>query len=558
VPPAERPAGIPRSGADGRAGSVSPRPAAVARQTPDRIPDVREGSAVRGSSPTRSADPGRSGQPWRDRLAVPAAVAALTFVTALLVLFVGPDLGLADNGDGRRLMCQAAVAPVGAGTKEPAHFAYEPASAETVRTCSTDAWRYPTSWAPVVRAVVDVSRALSGSGSFDLRFLGVVAAALLAVATGVLAAVLRGPPWWRVLVAGGLGLAVLDTGLSSYLASPYTEPGGFVGLVLLLAAAVSYLTRPRVRGVDVVLLVAAAAFTGTVKAQLAPVLLVAAAVLLLRAAPTSRSSPGSRPGARSRTRRPWPLVGAVALVALTPVFLGQMGTEFSRVNQYHLLFTTVLADSDDPAETLAELGLPPELAPYAGTHAWARVNAFAEPSYDEVEERFTRGTVLRYWATHPAAALRVVGTATTQAAHTRVSYLPMTEDVAGPPVVVASRWAPGHLALAPFRAAPWPFLWLAWGAAFLTGTWLASGRDRGVAQRQVGALAALLAALAASQLAVAILGDGYYEIRKHLVFSSWAGVALAPVVLAMALSPLTARRARRAAVPARHRATPSA
>lgn len=462
-----------------------------------------------------------------------------TFAAALLVLFAGPDLGLADNNDGRRLMCQVALAPVEPPVGGTVRFDLGPAPADVVEGCADENWRYPTSWAPVVAVAVALHQGLLGTDGFDLRSLALVSALLLSVAAGLLAAVLAGPVWWRLLVAGGLALAVLDTGLAAYLASPYAEPGGFVGLLLLMAACVSYLVRPAVRAADVALVVAAALFVGTVKAQLAPMLLVAGAVLLLRAVARGEAARGRR---RLGRVRPWPVLGAVVVVAAVPVFLGQLGGEFSRVNRYHLLFTTLLPGSADPAAALTELGLPPELASYSGSYAYAERTAFAEASYPRVEEGFDRGDAVRYWLAHPAEGLRAVGTVTAEAADTRVEYLAMTEQDPAAPIVVVDRWEPGHLALAPFRALPWPFLWLAWGLAFVVGAGLATRHRLPPAVRQVGALAALLAVVAASQVVVALLGDGYYEAGKHLVFSVWASVALVPVVLAMVLSPLVARR----------------
>jgi hypothetical protein len=477
----------------------------------------------------------------RRRWSTAASVVLASLAAAVLVLFAGPDLGLADNNDGRRLMCQVGLAPLQQPVGGTVDFDLGPAPPEVLEGCTDDSWRYPTSWAPVVGVAVAVHQGLLGSDGFDLRSLALASALLLSVAAGVLAAVLSGPAWWRLLLAGGLALAVLDTGLAAYLASPYAEAGGFVGLLLFLAAAVSYLVRDAVRAVDVALLVAAALFVGTVKAQLAPMLLVAGAVLLLRAVAWRRSA-GGRP--RPGRVRAWPVLGAVVVVAAVPVFLGQLGDEFSRVNRYHLLFTTLLPGSGEPAAALAELGLPPELASYSGSYAYGERTAFAEPSYPRVEEGFDRGDAVRYWVAHPAEGLRAVGTVTAEAAHTRVEHLAMTEQDPAAPIVVVDRWQPGHLALAPFRALPWPFLWLAWGVSFAAGSWVAARHRLPPAVRQVGALAALLATVAASQVVVALLGDGYYEVRKHLVFSAWASVALVPVVLAMTVSPLLARRRR--------------
>lgn len=475
----------------------------------------------------QGSGPGDRAWAGRRRWSAAALVALGTFAAALLVLFAGPDLGLADNTDGRRLMCQVGLAPAQQPVGGTVAFELGPAPPDVIEGCADENWRYPTSFAPVVRVAVMAHQGVLGTDGFDLRSLAVLSAALLSVGAGLLAAVLAGPLWWRVLVSGGLALAVLDTGLAAYLASPYAEAGGFVGLVLLLAAAVSYLVRDTVRAVDVALVVAAALFVGTVKAQLAPMLLIAGGVLLLRA--------WSR-GGRGRGRlRPWPVLGVVIVVAAVPLFLGRLGEDFSRANRYHLLFTTLLPGSDRPDAALSELGLPPELGAYAGTYAYGEDTAFAEPSYAAVERDFDRGDAVRYWLAHPAEGLTAVGTVTAEAAGTRVEYLAMTEQDPEEPIVVVDRWEPGHLALAPFRALPWPFLWLAWGVVFVAGSWSAARHRLPAPVRQVGALAALLATIAASQVVVTLLGDGYYEARKHLVFSAWASVALVPVVLAMVL-----------------------
>ncbi len=455
----------------------------------------------------------------------PLLVGALTTVVCLLQILLGRDAGFADNGDGRRLMCQLDLAPVEGVFWDSAVFGYGPIGTPPGE-CGGEELRYPTAWAVLLRPVVGIERLLTGSDAFDLRVLGVLGAILLGVGVGLLAAALRARTPARLAVVALMGLMVSDLVFTGYLAAPYPEAGGFVGLLLLLAALTRWASGRRGL-VDLGLLTLAAVAVGTVKAQLSPLMLVVALLLVVHAFWPSR---GGQARTRSAARRGADVGAALVLVLGCSVFLGLAGSEYDRINTYNLLFKTILADSKTPEQDLAELGLPPSLAEYAGTSAFEPGNAVASPDYPQARDDFGRGDAVRFLLRHPERAVAMVDLALSEASQPRLTYLSNVEqDPASPPQVKQGLDVASTMLSMATRTSAW-LLALLWCGSLAAGAVLHLRRGATREQRAWSALVAGLAVIAASQLVVSLLGDGYYELRKHLVFSSWA-TALLPVAL---------------------------
>jgi len=457
-------------------------------------------------------------------------VGTLVAIAALLQLFLGRDVGLADNGDGARAMCGIGLGRSG-GLRSVLSFDWHVAAPKVCQP--RPLWAYHSSYSALLKPVVAVERLLTGHQDFDLRVLGVTWCLLLGVAIGCLVAALPGSTRSRTALGAMIAFACLDVGFLSYFSSPYVEPGGMLGILFLMAAITAWLTSERPRFTLLLAVTTAALFTAENKSQLA---VVGVAVVPLMLVP--RLKAGRRLPALTAGRIP-ALACAGVLILGSTSYLHSQGENLQKGNAYNVMFYSVLARSPDPARDLAEMHLPPVLAAYVGTSAWQHP-AWFNPVFVANQHRvLARGTVLRFLARHPARALDLYGLSATATTRARVGYLANYEGGAKQGLApLAHRWSPVFWALQrirPVAGMALAGLWLGglgWGISALARGWRLPGNDP--SRVAAGGLAVFLALLAIGQAVVVPLGDGLYEIDKHSIFTAYATGLLAVVLLSRA------------------------
>lgn len=491
----------------------------------------------------RTDDPAQEPQPTdlpgRVRAAVAAAVFAVTTAIALAQLFVGGTVGLADNGDANRLVCPLGLV-VGPGSSQQGFEGdYGPAE-----PCPPgDGFQYRTSWGPLLRVTYWVTRQVTGSDSFDMAVMAVVGAVLLGAGAAAFFLALPGRLGARWPLVALVVVAVSDIGFLTYFNSGYTDQAGFIGLVWVCAGVIGLVTRRTWPWFLVA--VGAVLFTAVAKTALLTVVPAVGLALLL-----SRRHWAGRPAAgRWGVRRlgVWMLVVGLLMTAFVGQTARSQGFMLKKGNQFNLLFYTLLAESDDREEDLRDLGLPTDLARFAGISAWEVRTPWGDEDIAEHEERiFSWPTYLGFFAEHPGRFLEMVPESFDAVSEARVGYLANLPGEPGGDPPLADRPSPVFwvLDLLP-RGWPVPaisFLWL--GAAVFGVRW-ARAPDPERAAR--GVLAVLLTGYAVSQSLLA-LSDGYYELAKHNVHAAFAtGLLLAVLLEAAGRTGLAAARRRRAA-----------
>ncbi|WP_137161911.1 hypothetical protein [Blastococcus sp. CCUG 61487] len=459
--------------------------------------------------------------PARVRAAGAAVVFAVTTAVVLAQLFASGTVGLADNGDGERLVCRLGL-EVGPDSRKESfegdYVASEP--------CTGDNWEYHTSWRPLLRFAYWLSRLVTGSDGFDMAVLAVLGAVLLGLGAAAFFLALPGSAGARWPLVALVVVAASDIGFVTYLNSGYTDQAGFIGLLWVCAGVVGLVVH---RTWPWLLVAAVAiAFTATAKTALLTAV-PAVALALLVGRPAWR-----RPAAPRRWAVPHLGLAMVAVVLLTGVLGASVarsqGEGFSNGNKFNVLFYTLLAESDDPAADLEELGLPPELQRYAGASAWRDDDPLGdEEIHDHAATIFTWRTYLRFFAAHPDRFLELVPQSFDAVTEARVDYLANVPGEPGDEAELAERPSPVFWVLS-LLPQGWPvpsiaFLWLG-GAVF--GVRWARSRDPVRAAR--GVLAVLLTGFAVSQSVLA-LSDGYYELAKHNVHAAFATGLLLAVLL---------------------------
>ncbi|ODU00821.1 MAG: hypothetical protein ABS81_22440 [Pseudonocardia sp. SCN 72-86] len=451
---------------------------------------------------------------------LPAAVAALVALLALGLstgLLLGSPVGAGDNGDGARLWCGAGLVPLTPDRTSAWQGGVVLDFATGQRACADP---LPSSALEVLRAVTP-----AGPGTWSLTTLGwtYLAVVVAAAALAGWAASARGP--WRAALLAVPLLPLAEPAFGRFLISAYSEPAGLVGTsVLVMGAVVVAVTRRDDRAARVAgaLLVAVGGIVaGTAKSGYLPLLAAAAAVLLLTAV-GPRGVRGRVPG----------VVVAVALVALSvgPAVAASQWQDrhYSDVNATDLVFSTVLPEVGPDA--VARLGLPPAAAQRSGTAYFPAADpSLPGQSVIAADPDAVHNAALRELATHPAALLHAVGVSVQATQGRGIDYLPSapwtSASVAPPDGVVTGQQGSDAAALRSWldsMTVPW------WPSAALLAGLLAGAaalvarvRARFPAATAAARVGGLCAATSLALAGLAVLGDGYFEIAKHVWLAAY-------------------------------------
>ena len=208
----------------------------------------------------------------------------------------------------------------------------------------------------------------------------------------------------------------------------------------------------------------------------------------------------------------------------------------------------------DPARDLKDLGLSTELARYAGRPIYVPRNATHDPHFAGFFSHITERRLATFYLTHPGRTLALFHRGATASMDLRPYGVspPLgneTVDAAAAPQYAACKlcvYSSVSQALRPASAVLVPALW---AAALVTGWALALGRRR-EETRAIGLSLLLVLAFAVMSMAVALLGEGEFEIVKHLYLTSACDALLAAFTVHGVALLVQGRRLTRAAEPA--------
>jgi hypothetical protein len=351
-------------------------------------------------------------------------VFALIAAAILYQVLVPPVVGLADNGDFRRMMDQTGLTlPTGEPYNKPFQFIDLRYVVDEPR--APDAG-YVSSELIFVNAALMLNKLASVAltdGVFDLRLLGTLhAAALLTSLLLVLSATRSLPGLPRWIVGLLLLLVFTDVGYVAYLNSLYRLPATLAFLTMTVACALLYIRAPKANFRLLLAYFLAATLFACVKPQYIPhgFLLAAFGVLLSR-----------RWSWRSYQR--WASLGMAAVVCLiaTGAYLAQPDP-LREINLYNQVFTDLLPHSPAPEDDLADLGLDRNLVRLAETDAYNEEAPINDPQFrEEFFGQVSSGSLLEFYATHPSRSVGMLNRAAGQTFSLRPENLGNFEEASG-------------------------------------------------------------------------------------------------------------------------------
>jgi hypothetical protein len=432
------------------------------------------------------------------RLPPEAVVFLLVTVVLVRQLLLPPLVGLADNGDFHRV-----IGPLGlehrATEWSERYFGwlgrdYVPGPTAPVQLLSSQLL--------LSGAAVGLGRLLPGDGRFDIRLQGALNLVLYLLGLALILRAARtfaGPA--RAVINGALLLAATDVAYVAPLNSFYAEAATLVFLALLLGCALLALRDGRASRLAVPVYLATAALFVAAKPQnyFLSIPLAALALVML-------------PRARGRLSRSAIVAGAVTLVALGLFLHTRVPSILRMPNLWNNVFTTILADSPDPRADLAEFRLDPALARFAG------VPAFTDSiPIEAATAGFGFGDVLRFHLRHPGRFVRISSACARNAFVWRDPRIGNYPRAAGRPTGTLTTdfagWSRLEAALMP-RSLPWLVVFL--GGVLVAGLIEAGRHGTRTAAGGTACLVAALALAAGMEFGICVVGDGYYDIVKHL------------------------------------------
>lgn len=476
----------------------------------------------------------------RALLGVGAGLGATALVVVTLGLPTGRTFGVEDNGDGFRLYCGLGLVP--RTVDRLAAWKGGVVTDFAVGGAPTCAASTPSSAATVLRAA-----ALGGDGTLTLTSVGWWYAALVGLVVGVAvwAASATGPRRAAVLLVPVAPLAL--PAFTRFFVSTYGEPAGLLGaLAVACGVATLLVVGPEQRAARTVALVLTAAGGGiaaTAKVAYVPVLVVA--VVVCATTTVGRRRPRRLVGPA--------IAGLTVLGVAVPVgaAVGFQDLAYEGANVHDVVFTLALPELGPGAP--AELGLPPEAAAFTGNGYF---NGPPHPTgrwwAEAIRDRpgATRAAADQALARHPDAVARAVGVGLQATTRADLPYLASGpgdtgrfSPPGGDPGWSGARQPDLRRTLDDTRRPAWLPTALVLLAVVAAASSIVWGRRAPAAARWCRA-AGLGAVAAVGLVVVALLGDGYFEVFKHVWLAAYllvvTGLCLVGAVGAAA-------RARRAA-----------
>lgn len=480
-------------------------------------------------APTRTAAPD-SPPPVRPgpgrRLIAAAVVTAVVWTGIVLArLFVGGAVGMGDQGDGRRLMCQLGVRSNAPFDANPSAFLYPTYVSHNWygEACSADSAGgiYRTSEIALLVLAKALTPVLGLPGALDLRALGVIFAVLTGLCVGALVLALPGSLLLRVAVASLVGLLAADSAVAQYFISPYSEAAGLIALIALCPALLllwrrGHTTWPTLAAVGFVSAVALGAKTQT--AGLLPALLVA--ILWL---------PHRRGGHWAVSRLPALTLSAL-LVCLATYFAVTSPVGFAQQNVYGQVFGTILPNSPDPAADLRSLGADPSLADASGTDPESPGAASQRLEYLQFREDVTTSDYVRFYVTHPGRLVSLGRIGLQGVSHWRQDYLGSYLPESGQqPLAIESRVDVYGTA---FKDAFSVVLVLFWLGMIYVGVRTARDPRLPTPEQNLGRLSVFLAAASLSQFWTVLIFTGLPDLYRQMIFTNLLLALGVPVMVA--------------------------
>ncbi|WP_103355910.1 hypothetical protein [Amycolatopsis sp. CA-128772] len=424
-------------------------------------------------------------------------VFALSLGVLLIRFLVPRPVGMADNGDGWRLLCKLGGRHPELRSEYYVHFAYGPGTPCRSDYISSQAW---LDW-----LASKLGEALGLPAELNLLVLGALTCVLVAVGVAATVLALDLSTRNRVIAAVLLLLVMADSAFFGYFASVLSEGAGFLGMLLIAGGLLLMHRTGAWRYWGAALTVAGAMIGLNAKSQ--TLLLIPLFVLALALV---------RPlGKRGWARWALPL-GVLVLVGAGTTLVQSKGdpanAEYREANVFHVVFDSIVDGKHDTDADLAALGLPPSAKQFIGK-SWWEAHPWTDAGYGTYSDRISRRNVVRYYATHPERTLQILQQGAVDTLTARPARLGSFSATSGLPPMAQEFRVPVFSGLSALVA---PL-----GLVVLVPVWLLIGwagtRAFRRRAREYGIVVFFLLLFAVGQFGLSALGEGVEGVKHQLL-----------------------------------------
>jgi 4-amino-4-deoxy-L-arabinose transferase-like glycosyltransferase len=420
-------------------------------------------------------------------------------------LFVGPLLGVADNGDFPRLLQPAGLVErtTEYGDRYFQYFNSQYSIAPQLGSLPD----YKSSSVLFVYLARGLNIAFIDHAVFDVRVLAALYLLSFLVGIYLILVSSRRMTWpWRVALAAALLFMFTDPAYTAYFNSFYSEPTALVCLLLLVGCSLILVSGQTASWVALAGYFLAAAVLITAK----PMFVVFAPLVAPHGMYLSRFT-----AAKSRY---W-LGGGLAcgLLLLASWYQAQTPARLRSTTHYIAIFSVLLKDSAAPERDVRDLGLKPEWIRYAGTSPYSERSPALDSVFDaEFVGRVNSLTVPTFFLRHPRRFHTVVSRVAKKMSITRLTNAGYYEKKTGKPPFTKppAPWSDVRRWLMP--GSIWFFV-----AYFLSGLvalGLGTRKHVGEPRRGLLLLYGFLTAFSALVFFVPVLAAGGFDIRYAITF----------------------------------------
>ncbi|WP_088810363.1 MULTISPECIES: hypothetical protein [Listeria] len=448
---------------------------------------------------------------WGKQSISPALLAAIgVFIIGIVVLFVPPYIGLADNGDFFRVFSSNNMY-VDSVQHSATQFGYFVKDYPIYEYFNEQNTAFFSSQSVFIQAALFVNNFFL-DGVFDIRFLAVIYLLFLVVAIYLLVEgiTVKMQDWRGYMVAI---FAVLIFGDTAYLAYFNSFFGEGLMMIAMLYIAASLLLMYQNRYNDYWMLglfFVSSIVLITTKQQNAPVAIVIGVLGLLLLFIK-----------KNKAFKVW-VASALGVIVLTGVLMYAFIPEtFVTINKYQTMTRGVILDSENPEKDLREMGINEQFALLKGTTYFQKYkmvetdSAFME---DHFYSHFGFVPVLKFYVGHPDALLKMLNLSAEHAFTIRPLEMGNYEESAGKPFGAKTGFFTLYSTVK-HNASPSAF-----GMIVLWAVAVTSGYSRGIIQKwHLGDfrgmlrldLVLILVGTSFSVLLTTIVGDGEADLAKH-------------------------------------------
>jgi hypothetical protein len=311
-------------------------------------------------------------------------------------LFVPPIVGVADNGDGFRLM-QPLGLDYPSGVYAERYWSFINERYKFSEPASPSFPLVSSEFVPL-RAALFLAKVAPHNGTFDIRLVGGVQLCLFLLSLWLILISARGLGLGaRVGLAAALTLVCTDAGYVAYFNSFFCESIAYIALLAAIALSLLILggRTPAVAVLAGYCLSASLLICAKPQyAVLGPPLALLGWILSRQIAGSYRAVAGG--------------AAATLLLVISAWYLAATPSWLAAAANYNVVFFEILKNSPVPEQDAAELGLGPWAVKYAGTHAFMARIASQDPDYKAYQwARVNNIAIASFYLRHPTRLLAV-------------------------------------------------------------------------------------------------------------------------------------------------------